>query len=148
MRRFPYPLVLAVLLSALAWAGRASADCGTDIDCLGATCGSAVCQYTVGGSNCVAAGTDVQGIDGTCRVDSDCKCAGEGATCAAGLGHCTFTLPQDAGSASADAASSSDGSDSQASCRISRMGPCDSMMIAAAYVMGLVLARRRRAPRA
>jgi hypothetical protein len=138
--------ILTVVLASVAWARSAAADCSTDIDCYGATCGSPVCQQTVGGSNCVAAGTDPQGFDGTCGTDADCKCAGEGATCTSGTGHCTFTTPQDAGSA-ADAGASSGSSDNSAACAVAHIGHGGQVGIVVALSIacaaGLGLARRK-----
>jgi hypothetical protein len=96
---------LAGLLSAVAWAGAAAAQtCTNDVDCPTAACGGEVCQWAAA-HTCVAAGTDSQGTDGWCTVDTDCKCKGEGATCVAP--HCTFTLPRDGGYSSSGSGSSS-----------------------------------------
>jgi hypothetical protein len=98
---------LTALLSALAWAPPASAACTNDVDCPTPACGGEVCQWPA--HACVTAGTDPQGTDGWCTLDSDCKCMGEGATCVSP--HCTFTLPRDGGAGgSSDGSSPSDGS--------------------------------------
>jgi hypothetical protein len=100
----------------------------------------------VSGGACVAAGTDVEGFDGACTIDAECKCAGEGATCSAETFHCTFTLPSqapaqpDGGAAEADAG---DGTDNTAGCRIAK-GPADSLTIFASGVAALALVRRGR----
>ncbi len=99
MRTKLFTLGLAALLPALAsfaWAPPARA-CVNDIDCPVATCGGEVCQWSAGDTvmTCVAAGAAAQGSDGWCTTNADCKCMGEGATCAAP--HCTFTLPKDGG---------------------------------------------------
>jgi hypothetical protein len=104
---------LTVLLSALAWARPAGATCTIDTDCPTPACGGEVCQWSASAHNCVAAGTDPQGTDGWCNVDSDCKCMGEGATCVSP--HCTFTLSREGGTASSSGGSaSSSGADGSA----------------------------------
>ena len=97
MRPRIHVLALAGLLVS-AWARPSAADCTVDTDCPGATCGSSVCQWSVGGHACVPAGTDPQPYDGWCTNDAQCKCGGEGATCTASQ-HCTFTVPQSSQSA-------------------------------------------------
>ncbi len=152
MRRELLTFGLAGLMASAAWARPAAADCNTDIDCPGPTCGSPVCQRSVGGQACVVAGTDPQGFDGSCTTDADCKCRVQGATCLAATLHCSFTLPEDGGSSagavSADAATSPSGSDAggpSASCaaagaRRGAAGAAAALVCAAA----LALARRRR----
>jgi hypothetical protein len=92
--------VLAVLVGLLV-AGNAQAQttCTTDKDCPNTACGGQVCLHSSGSFTCVDANT--QGPsgagDGWCAdssgnaVDSNCKCAPQGATCL-GL-FCTFTVP-------------------------------------------------------
>lgn len=74
--------------------------CFNDIDCPGTACGDAVCNWnkqanTPMGSKtfyCNPAGSQTPvGKDGWCTVDSDCKCASQGAKCVAP--YCTFTKP-------------------------------------------------------
>ena len=107
-------LVRLGLVAALAFAAcfasmrPAWAACTNDVDCPAATCGGQVCQWPA--HACVAAGTDPQASDGWCTTDTDCKCMGEGATCA-GV-HCSFTLPKDAGFV-ADASSAVDASSAE-----------------------------------
>jgi hypothetical protein len=110
-------LVLLALATSVAASRPASAQiqCTNDTDCPGATCGSAVCQWTVAGHSCVPAGTDVQGYDGWCTVDSNCKCVGFGATCGASS-HCTFTVSQNVdASTSGTTTGSSSGSSTSSS---------------------------------
>jgi|HubBroStandDraft_1064217.scaffolds.fasta_scaffold163197_2 hypothetical protein len=97
---------LAAVVPYLAWSPPARA-CDVDTDCSGTTCGGEVCQWSNNDQTmtCVAAGTNAQGNDGWCTATTDCKCAGEGATCNTLSFHCTFTLPPDGGATSlADAA--------------------------------------------
>ena len=94
-------------LAGLLFAGRAHAaptPCKVDIDCPNAACGGEVCLHSSGLSMCVQANTSGQSgvsdgwcasADGGAEVNSNCKCAGMGATCA-GL-FCTFTVPQGGG---------------------------------------------------
>jgi MYXO-CTERM domain-containing protein len=92
------------LLVGVAWllaAGRADAQttCMTDKDCPGTACGGQVCFHSSGTFTCVDANT--QGLsgasDGWCAtsdgtaVDSNCKCAPQGATCLSFV--CSFTVP-------------------------------------------------------
>ena|SRR5579883_1110474 len=97
MRNVLLAMGIASALAWTTWATPARA-CTNDVDCPNPACGGQVCQWGAQGHNCVDAGTDIQGSDGWCTVDSDCKCMGIGARCAAP--HCTFTLPAfaDAGS--------------------------------------------------
>jgi hypothetical protein len=131
----------------------AQIPCTNDTDCPGATCGSPVCQWSVGGHSCVTAGTDPEGFDGWCTADSNCKCVGFGATCSSSS-HCTFTLPQgDAAAVAASSSGSSTGSTSTApgaaGCSMGRSAGCaryaDGYAAALAGVAfaGLVVARRR-----
>ena len=97
--------VLAGLASLLLFAGRAQAQttCQVDTDCPNAACGGEVCVHSSGLSMCVAADTSgASGIsDGWCanaagaEVNSNCKCASMGATCAGFF--CTFTIPPGGG---------------------------------------------------
>jgi NIMA-interacting peptidyl-prolyl cis-trans isomerase 1 len=142
-------LALAASLAALTWAVPSRADCNTDIDCPGATCGSPVCQWSVGGHNCVVAGTDPQGFDGECSIDAECKCIGEGATCSAATSHCTFTLPPpgaDAGATSSTSGSSGGSTDTSPGCAVGRTaaGREDIATIALACGVALVSVRARR----
>jgi hypothetical protein len=100
MRREILAVGLAGLLSAVAWARPGAAACTNDVDCPTATCGGQVCKWATSGHACVAAGTDPQGTDGWCTVDTDCKCKAEGATCVGT--YCTFTLPRDGGASTAE----------------------------------------------
>lgn len=82
--------ILAALGCVLATTGSARAgNCTNDVDCPNAACGGDVCDYSTGVQTCKAAGTQPKGSDGWCTVDSDCKCASMGATCA--YPYCTFT---------------------------------------------------------
>jgi hypothetical protein len=161
MRTILLALVFGGALAASVAAARpasAQIQCSTDTDCPGATCGSYVCQWTVSGHACVQAGTDLQGYDGWCTIDSNCKCAGQGATCASNS-HCTFTVPQDAGSSStgtsSGSTSSGTGTGNAAGCSTARgagrgIAPDEGSAVALAGVAlaGVALARRRRtAPR-
>jgi MYXO-CTERM domain-containing protein len=73
--------------------------CFNDIDCPGTACGDAVCNWTKSAATpmgdktfaCNPAGSQPATKDGWCTKDSDCKCAGQGATCKAP--YCTFTKP-------------------------------------------------------
>jgi hypothetical protein len=87
-------------------AGRAYAaptPCSVDIDCPNAACGGEVCVHSSGLSMCVPANTSgASGTnDGWCassggaEVNSNCKCASMGATCAGFF--CTFTIPPGGG---------------------------------------------------
>jgi len=97
-------LFSATLLAPLA-AHAATAECMNDIDCKASSqCGGDVCSWAALPQKCVPAGTAPKGQDGWCTVDSDCKCMGEGAKCAAP--YCTFTTPPGAGGASSGGASS------------------------------------------
>jgi hypothetical protein len=127
----------------------AQIPCTNDTDCPGATCGSSVCQWTVAGHSCVAAGTDPEGFDGWCTADSNCKCVGFGATCTASS-HCTFTLSQDAGAVATSSSGSSSGSTTTApgaaGCSMGRRaGLADGYGAALAGVAfaGLAVGRRR-----
>jgi hypothetical protein len=111
-------LTLAAVPLACAWVRPALADCTTDTDCPGPFCGSEVCQWTVSGHACVPAGTDPQGYDGWCMIDVNCKCAGQGATCDTALGHCTFTVPQDASAGTVDSGGSPATTATPASCAV------------------------------
>jgi len=93
-------------LAGLLVAGRAQAQttpCQVDIDCPNAACGGEVCVHSSGLSMCVAANTSgASGTsDGWCasaagaEVNSNCKCASMGATCAGFF--CTFTIPPGGG---------------------------------------------------
>jgi hypothetical protein len=151
--RLPLPVLPGVaLLLSIAWSRSASADCSVDTDCPGSACGDPVCQLSVGGSNCVNAGTDVQGFDGECAADVDCKCASQGATCYAATGHCTFTVPQstdDASSTTSAAAAGDDGTDVTPSCATSprrAKTPFPSAAVALGAA-GVLAATRRRGPR-
>jgi MYXO-CTERM domain-containing protein len=79
----------------------ASADgepCINDIDCPGAECGGAVCNWDKPQGDrftCNPAGSQPKGEDGWCSSNSDCKCASLGATCATAP-YCTFTKPSEA----------------------------------------------------
>jgi hypothetical protein len=145
-------LTLAAVALACAWARPALADCTTDTDCPGPFCGSEVCQYTVSGHSCVPAGTDPQGFDGWCSIDVNCKCAGQGATCDTALGHCTFTVPQDAAAGSADSGGSpTTTAATPASCAVGsaagrRGRPEGALAFACALAALGVMARRRRNP--
>jgi len=74
-----------------------------DIDCPNAACGGEVCVHSSGLSMCVPANTSgASGTnDGWCassagaEVNSNCKCASMGATCAGFF--CTFTIPPGGG---------------------------------------------------
>src|SRR5258708_26175272 len=151
MLRPGHAAALALVL-ALGVSRRAAAQCTVDIDCPGPTCGSSVCQWSVGGHTCVAAGTDVQGYDGWCVADSDCKCAGMGATCATATQHCTFTVPQSA-PGGGDASGSMHGEDTTTTPPGCALGgvPGDAggaaVLVAGLHVCTLIR-RRPRAPRA
>ena len=93
-------------LAGLLVAGRAQAQtapCQVDIDCPNAACGGEVCVHSSGLSMCVPANTSgASGVsDGWCasaagaEVNSNCKCASMGATCAGFF--CTFTIPPGGG---------------------------------------------------
>lgn len=95
-------------LAGLLVAGRADAaptPCQVDLDCPNAACGGEVCVHSSGLSMCVPANTSgASGTnDGWCassagaEVNSNCKCAGMGATCAGFF--CTFTIPPGGGTA-------------------------------------------------
>ena len=150
MRRGLLFATLAGFLSVVALVRPAAASCNTDIDCYGPLCGDPVCEWGVGVHSCVAAGTQPQGFDGQCSSDSDCKCRGQGATCDPTVGHCTFTLSMDAGSAgtpnggggSSGAGSSSSTTPGAGGCAVGGRGAGESMSTLV-YVLGLVLARRR-----
>lgn len=143
-------VAIACLLSALAWSRPAAADCNTDTDCPGPTCGSEVCQWSVASHACVPAGTDVPGYDGACTIDANCKCLGQGATCATALGHCTFTVPQDAGAAATNADASSANTGTVPGCAVGRTGSgaIASMMALGCAASLAIVRRRRRATRA
>jgi hypothetical protein len=105
--------VLAALFVLLA-AGRANAQCQTDVDCPNAACGGDVCTKSSGLSSCSAAGErGLPGSDGWCADangnpdDSKCKCRGMGATCN-GF-YCTFTMPSDGGGAGGSSGSGGTG---------------------------------------
>jgi len=96
---------LATLVGSVALfvASTALADgeaCYNDIDCPGTACGDAVCNWNTHATTpdgrkifgCNPAGSQTPvGKDGWCEKTSDCKCAGQGATCVAP--YCTFTKP-------------------------------------------------------
>ena len=160
MRTIVFSLVCGGALAAsVATARPASAQiqCNADTDCPGATCGSSVCQWTVSGHACVPAGTDLQGYDGWCTIDSNCKCAGQGATCASNS-HCTFTVSQDAGASSTGTSSGSTsagtGTGNAAGCSTGRgagRGPARhgdfAVALAGVALAGVAVARGRRAAR-
>jgi hypothetical protein len=140
------PLAVAALLFAWTWARPAAADCTTDTDCFGPTCGSQVCQWTVSGHQCVPAGTDPQGYDGWCTADVNCKCAPQGATCNAAVSHCTFTVPQDAATGGVDAGGTSTSTDTgnSASCAMAPAGGAHGgAIVALAMTAAAALFRRR-----
>lgn len=113
MNRISTLLSCAVLGVALAFFTKDAAACTNDVDCPDPSCGGQVCKWSSSGHNCVAAGTDPAGTDGWCTVDSDCKCFGLGARCAAP--HCTFTKPSDAPDAGADATTTDTGTSTDSS---------------------------------
>ncbi|HEY4159592.1 MAG TPA: hypothetical protein VGM29_15890, partial [Polyangiaceae bacterium] len=95
-----------VLNAAFAWGAFAlvsawpkaslAADCVTDMDCPGTTCGAQVCQWVSSASHvCQAAGSKSRGSDGWCNTSADCKCQSVGAKCNAQFS-CSFVLASDA----------------------------------------------------
>jgi hypothetical protein len=64
--------------------------CTKDNDCLasGKTCGGDVCSYKAMPHVCVLA---VSGDPGYCNANTDCWCAGAGATCDTAAHHCSAT---------------------------------------------------------
>ena len=142
-------MVLTAALCVLAWARTAAADCSVDTDCPGATCGSSVCQWSVGGHNCVAAGTDLQGYDGRCGNDAQCKCSGEGATCTASQ-YCTFTVPAAAttpSDASTSTSTADAGTATTPSCTVTRAGSTTPDWIALTSIAGAAFLLGKRRPR-
>ena len=108
-------LTLATALAgSLAWAtpAHAATSCTNDIDCKanGTACGTDICDWN-NNMVCAAAGLPAnKGMDGWCSIDSDCKCASQGATCL-DTHYCTFTQPKvDAGSSGAAGSGSTSGS--------------------------------------
>jgi hypothetical protein len=139
--------LVAAASCVLVWARSAAAQCATDIDCPGPLCGDPVCQHSVGGSACVAAGTDVAGYDGSCTADADCKCINQGARCDPTSFHCTFTQPQDGGATTTTTTTTADAGASPATspgCEVGRGGEQDGIVIGLACVAGMAMARRRR----
>jgi hypothetical protein len=149
MRTYRFFFALAAALTVVVAAPRpvlAQIQCTTDTDCPGATCGSLVCQWTVAGHACVPAGTDPEGYDGWCTIDSNCKCAGQGATCTS-QSHCSFTLSQDAGASTSSSGSSTGGTTSTPGAAGCSMKPGaargDEYALAIAFA-ALTLMRRRQ----
>ena len=103
LRNWISGLAGAVVLSVTAVALADGEPCYADRDCPGTSCGDAVCNWTRENPNgvgsklftCNPAGTDVQGSDGWCTTNDDCKCQALGATCV--NAHCSFTLADSAG---------------------------------------------------
>jgi len=110
-------LSVLVGLACLLQANRAEAQaaCATDKDCPGTACGGQVCLHSSGSFLCVDANTvGASGSgDGWCAdsagnaVDSNCKCAPQGATCL-GL-FCTFTVPAATGTGGTSGAGGASG---------------------------------------
>jgi MYXO-CTERM domain-containing protein len=100
-------LVGSMALLAASTAFAEGEACYNDIDCPGTACGDAVCNWTKSAPvpmgmkvfACNPAGSQPAGADGWCTVDSDCKCASQGAKCVAP--YCTFTKPKTAGTGGA-----------------------------------------------
>lgn len=107
-----------------------SVGCDVDKDCAINSCGGLVCRKSSGAPECVAAGTDTEGNDGTCKSDFDCKCFFEGATCGA-AGHCSHTVAK--------------GSD-KSGCSVSGNSGATALLVMLALA-ALALARRRAAAR-
>jgi MYXO-CTERM domain-containing protein len=100
--------LLTTLLGSVAFlaSSAAMADgeaCYNDIDCPGAECGGAVCNWSKSAAMpmgdktfaCNPAGSQTPtGSDGWCTTTDDCKCKGLGAICV--QPYCTFTKPSEA----------------------------------------------------
>jgi hypothetical protein len=168
VKMFRSLMLLGAVAALFAFEGAARAACVNDVDCTtGPSCGGDVCDYSTGTPTCKAAGTQPQGSDGWCAHDSDCKCMGQGATCA--VPYCTFTKPQtgsggssgtDAGAAgsgaagagaagagAAGSATTTDGGTKSGSSSGCAVGGSGSGGLATLVGLGLVvagLARRRR----
>ena len=86
-------IAFTIAFALLAPSTARAATCTNDVDCNDNPnyCGGMVCQWGAA-HTCVAAGTDPQGSDGWCSLDSHCKCMAQGATCNTAVHHCTFTL--------------------------------------------------------
>lgn len=163
--------VLAVLVGFLV-AGNAHAQttCNTDKDCPGTACGGQVCLHNSGSFTCVDAntqGTSGSG-DGWCAdssgnaVDSNCKCAAQGATCL-GL-FCTFTVPGTGGATGAGgttgtggatggttgsggatgSAGTSGGGGGGGGCSVAGVPSFGSAVVAALFAVALMRRRARR----
>ncbi len=141
----------------------AQAACTNDVDCPDAQCGGQVCDWTNLPMTCKAAGTQPQGTDGWCTVDTDCKCKSDGASCV--NNQCTRTLPKGAGAGGASGAGGSAGSSAAGSSSTSTAGSSSSTdsssgssgcslaggtrrgslgLLGAACALGLMGARRRK----
>jgi MYXO-CTERM domain-containing protein len=132
-------------------AGRADAQttCMTDKDCPGTTCGSQVCLHNSGQSLCVDANTaGLSGLsDGWCAdtngaaVDSNCKCASQGATCR--YMYCTFTVPPDGGAGGSTGHAGTSGSTGgDSGCSVA--GAPSLAWAGVGMLVAAVLMRRRR----
>lgn len=159
--------VLAVLVGWLVGgSAHAQTACNTDKDCPGTACGGQVCLHSSGSFICVDANT--QGAsgsgDGWCAdssggaVDSNCKCAPQGATC---LGFfCTFTVPGTGGATGAGgttgtggttgsggatgSAGTSGGSGGGGGCSVAGVPSFGSAAVVALFVVALTRRRARR----
>lgn len=110
MNAFFKGISLTAALAVLGFAAqaRAAISCAVDTDCTGggSSCGGDVCAWVSSTDHhCVAAGTD----PGWCTTSADCKCQSDGATCDATSHNCSFTTPQDGGTAGAGGGGSSSG---------------------------------------
>jgi len=162
---------IAVLAAALfsAQAAHATGEkCMNDIDCkTGTTCGGEICDWTKA-MTCQPATASGSGQEGWCTVDTDCKCAAEGAKCNPNLFQCTKTVAASgsgggggtgaggsgssaagssaAGSSAAGSSASGDSSSSSSGCSFAGVAPRGSLNLAlgAACALGLAFARRRK----
>lgn len=167
---------IAVLAAALfsAQAAHATGEhCTNDIDCkTGPSCGGEICDWEKA-MTCQPATASGSGKEGWCTVDTDCKCAAQGATCDKTMFQCTKTVAASgtggaggagaggsgssaggssaagssaAGSSAAGPSASSDSSSSSGGCSFAGVAPRGSLNLAlgAACAVGLAFARRRK----
>ena len=138
--------------------GRAAAQstCMTDKDCPGTACGGQVCLHSSGTFTCVDANTQGQSGsgDGWCAdssgnaVDSNCKCAAQGATCL-GL-FCTLTVPAPTGTGGSTgtggttgSAGASGGGNGSEGCTVAG-GPSFGSAVGVALFAAVAIRRRAR----
>ncbi len=141
-------IAFAIILAA----GRADAQstCMTDKDCPGTACGGQVCLHSSGSSTCVDANTQGQSGsgDGWCAdssgnaVDSNCKCAPQGATCL-GL-FCTFTVAATGTGGSTGAGGSTGNAGSLEGCAVAGDPSFGSAAGVALFAAALIRGRARR----